>query len=177
MSQETKYQDWSLRLAVALPVLLIVFVAGAIYLPRFWAKPAQYDFVYTKQSTGNEAYSVSRENNSLVKEENPSGIAPEDLTKGNAVLVEPKLYRYHVATGESDRISFDEAATLRYQNRVQSQDGYEVTTGGYGGGLFFGSSSKPAIYLRSHGASTKITLTGIDTYNLYNFQFIGWVEK
>lgn len=177
MTRENKYQDWALRLAILLPVLLFVLVAGAVYLPRLWAKPAQYDFVYAKQSSGNAAYDVSVENGVLVKEENPDGIAPEDIAKHDVVLIEPKLYRYHVATGESERITFDTAATLRYQTGVVSKDGYEVKTGyGYSSGPF-GGSNEASIYLRSHGASTKIDLTGIDRGNLYNFQFVGWLEK
>ena len=177
MAQETKYQDWSLRLALALPALLIVFVAGAVYLPRLWAKPAQYDFVYTKEVDGNALYDVSVENGTLVKEENPGGIAPEDIAKGDAVLTEPKLYRYHVATGASERVSFDEAAALRYQNGLASKDGYEVkTSSGYGGGPFGGGNYEPAVYLRGHNASAKITLTGIDARDLYGFRFIGWIE-
>ncbi len=165
-----------MRLALGLPVLLIVFVAGAIFLPRLWAKPAQYDFVYSKNlSTPDVAYDVSVENGTLVKDMNPGGIDTPDGTPPSVAPQEPKLYVYHVATGESQRISFDDAAALHYQNGPTSRDGYEVRVGS-GGGPFSGSGES-AIYLRGHGVSTKLTLTGISQNDTYTFQFIGWVEK
>lgn len=174
MSQEKIYQDWSLRLAFALPVVLIIVVAGVVYLPRLWAKPAQYDFVYAKDisipAPGITCRTVWVENGSLVKQEgyNPNG--------KSTVGCENILYRYDVLTGQSRRISYNEASVLKYQAGFQSEDGYEVKVG-YGNGGPFGGSSEPAMYLSGQGTSKKLQLTGIDLNSAYNFQFIGWIEK
>jgi len=176
MPQEKTYQDWSLRLAFALPIVLIVVVAGVVYLPRLWAQPAQYDFVYTRDMSSEPPAPGMRcsrawvENGSLVKWEGYNSDGKNDTSCENI------LYRYDAATGQSRRISFDEASTLKYQASVRSEDGYEVKWV-FGNSGPFGGSSEPAMYLSGQGTSKKLQLTGIDPNSVYNFQFIGWIEK
>lgn len=176
MSQEKTYQDWSLRLAFSLPIVLIVVVAGLVYLPRLWAKPAQYDFVYARDISSELSVpemtcpTMWIENGSLVKQD---GYTPN----GESVTgCENIVYRYDVTTGQSRRISFVEASALKYQTGTRSKDGYEVRLS-YGNSGPFGGSSRPAIYLSGQGVSNQLQLTGIDPNNMYNFQFVGWIEK
>ncbi|MEI8103954.1 MAG: hypothetical protein WCG84_03600 [Candidatus Moraniibacteriota bacterium] len=175
MLQEKTYQDWSLRLAFALPVLLIVVVAGMVYLPRLWAKPAQYDFVYmrddvTTRAPGIACPTVWIENGSLVKSD---GYTPDRTSNAGCENI---LYRYDVATGATRRVSFDEASALKYQIGAQSKDGYEVRLS-YGNSGPFGGSSGPAVYLSGQGISKQLQLAGIDLSSMYNFHFLGWIEK
>ena len=183
MSQEKTYQDWSLRLAFSLPIVLIVVVAGLVYLPRLWAKPAQYDFVYARDISSELSVpemtcpTMWVENGSLVKQD---GYTPN----GESVTgCENIVYRYDVTTGQSRRISFVEASALKYQTGTRSKDGYEVRLSYGNSGPFGGSGG--AIYLSGQGVSKQLQLAGIDPNNMYNFQFnnmynfqfVGWIEK
>ncbi len=169
-------KNWSVWLAVALPVAMILFVAGSIYLPRLWAPKPAYGFVYVANDTTKgyviPSYAVRVVNGKLVKEETRRDDSVPETMK--AQYVEPHLYRYDVATGESRSIAFDEAAQLKLDDRIQSSDGFKVSqSGGYSGP--FGGSSVPALYLTGHLVSQKLELRGVN--NAYDFEFVGWINQ
>jgi hypothetical protein len=158
-------KDWPVWLAVAIPFAMVAFVAASIYLPRLWAPEPRYGFLYQVEEYGVSA-ALRVEDGVLVREE----AGREEGVK----QVEPRLYLYDAATGESRGISFGEAGKLRLDDRKASPDGFTVKAGGGYGGPF-GGSSGPSVYLAGHGVSKKLDLRGVDSP--YEFQFIGWVEK
>jgi hypothetical protein len=169
-------KNWSVWLAVALPVAMIVFVAGSIYLPRLWAPKPAYSFVYTANDMTKgyviPSYAVRVVNGQLVKEETQKDMLVTDAMKPQ--YVEPHLYRYDVITGESKSITFDEVAQLKLDDSKQSPDGFKVALGGGYGGPF-GGGSEPAVYMTGHSVSQKLDLRGVT--NAYDFSFVGWVTQ
>jgi hypothetical protein len=170
-------KDWSLWLAVALPVAMVVFVAASIYIPRFFAPKPQYGFVYVAHDTVNgytiPAYALHITNSQLVKEPTvKDSSVPADVKQPQ--YVEPHLYQYDSATGESKSITFEEAQALKLDDRQKSPDGFDVSQGGGYSGPFDGGSA-PALYMAGHFVSQKLSLRGVN--NVYDFEFVGWVVK
>lgn len=169
-------KNWSLWLAVALPVLMIVFVAISIYVPRLWAPKPQYNFVYVSHDTTTgyviPQYAVRVVDGKITKE-----VVALDETIPVTVkqqYVEPHLYVYDMKTGESRSLTFEEAETLKLDDRKQSPDAFFVKqTNGYGGP--FDSGSSPALYIAGHSVSQKLDLRGVT--NPYDFSFVGWVVQ
>lgn len=169
-------KDWSLWLAVALPLAMMLFVAGSIYLPRLWAPKPQYSFVYMANDTTKgyiiPEYAVSVVDGHVVKEFTKQDVAlPVDA---NQRYAEPHLYIYDATTGESAGITFDEAQKLKLDDRKKSPDGFEVSQGGGYGGPF-GGGSEPALYIAGHSVSQKLDLRGVN--NVYDFEFVGWITQ
>lgn len=167
-------KDWSLRLALALPFAMMLFVAASIYLPRLWAPEPKYGFVYSDNS-GYSEYILNVVNGKLVKESPVSDDGSEPFRDTKPQYVEPHLYRYDAATKESKSITMEEAQALKLDDRKESPDGFEAVYGGGYGGPFGGGSASPAVYLSGHSVSHKLDLRGID--GAYDFNFIGWVSE
>lgn len=169
-------KDWSLWLAVALPFVMILFVAASIYVPRLWAPQPQYGFLYRSSDTSGgytvASYDVQVKKGKLVKQEvDRSGYKDSD---SKTDFVEPQLYRYDAMTGESESLTFEEAEALTVDDRKKSPDDFEVSQGG-GGSFLFGGGSGSYLYLIGHSLSRKLDLRGIDSS--YDFEFIGWITK
>lgn len=170
-------KDWSLWLAVTLPFAMIVFVAGSIYLPRLWAPKPQYGFVYTVHDSTTDATSIYKTRvvgEKITKEEVVLDENDMDLRNMKPRFAEPHLYRYDAVTGESKNMTFEEAQTLKLDDRKKSPDGFEVSQGGGFSGPF-GGGSEPSLYITGHSTSQKLDLRGAD--NAYEFEFIGWIVE
>lgn len=191
-------------IAVALPVLILLFVVGSVLLPRLFFTP-KYDFIYTLESgcnyycNGWTPYSVKNDatNTSLfgtlqknplpeVVEPGPTGtVNPPAVAKG-ANPHYPPLYLYQAATNTFRKISFEEAQTLGKLIGDGSAPDGSVVSGGYRSrGLFgeiFGGgySNYQNLYLRNGTWSKEITVRNTATpdyyYDASNFRLISWVE-
>ncbi len=165
-------KDWSLRLAIALPIVMIFFVASSVYLPRLWAPEPQYGFIY---SNGGEYNSYGFQQAAVVKKgklevrDIPTGSGEEDRE-----FTELRLYMYDVKTGESREVDIEEASMWDIDDQKESPDGFEVKRGGGGGGLFGGYSGED-MYFSGHMTSKKLSLRGLK--NSYDFAFLGWIVK
>ena len=179
-------KNLSFWIALALPVIMILFVAGSVYLPRLWAPIPQYGFLYT----GGEGIDVSSAgyrylpqviDGRLVRQdtgcEKQLENQPRTAMGSELSCIDPILYHYDPVTRESRNITFEEAQGLRLDDRQQSADGFSVKQGGSGGGSLFGigSYSGANLYLTGHATSIRLELHGVQ--NAYEFRFIGWVEK
>ena len=164
-----------LYIALAIPVLMILVVAGFIYLPGLGKKP-QYNFLYMTGSNsyyyyGDREYSVT--NRHLTHNELPTSTQPSNYKP----VGEPHFYVYDTAKDTATEINFAQAQAYRLDSSNTSPDGYTVERGNYsGGGLFFGgiSGDYNSWFIKGHNRSRKLNLklTGPD---YYNFQFLGWV--
>ncbi len=172
-------KNWPVWLAIALPMVMIVFVAASVYLPRMWAPKPQYNFLYQSDERYGAAYEYSYtvyvRNGRLTRQGTNCGQDRDVQGKvGQVVCVEPRLYLYDVQTGESRAIELEEAQKLKLDDRTQSPDGFEVKTGGGYSGPF-GGSSEMAAYLSGHMMSQKLNLGGLN--EVYAFQFLGWTVQ
>jgi hypothetical protein len=161
-----------LILALCVPLVMIVLVAGAIYLPSIGKKP-NYNFLYVSNTDyyNSDRYFVA--DHKLVVEEkiyrDYEMIKSPQTSKGN-------LYLYNIQTNTAQDVSLEEAQKYILDASKTSPDGYEVTRGsGGGGGFLFGGgySDYNSYFIRGHNRALKLNLKTVGTYP--DMQFIGWV--
>ena len=166
----------TLVVGISIPILMILFVAGSIYLPGLFIQP-KFNFLYV---SGDDyyyynQYQYSVQNGKLVRSEIQQ---PEN--RNYQPPGEVKLYIYEVAKNESREISFEEAQNLNLDSNNISPDGFEVTYGICGDGFFpvffWSERDYSTRYLKGHNVSKKLNLqlNGGSYYN--NFRFIGWIK-
>lgn len=167
-----------LYIALAVPVLMILLVAGMIYLPGLTKSP-KYNFLYMSGSNsyyyGSREYSVN--DGYLVHNELPTSTNPSYYNYGKTS--QPKFYVYDVAKGVSEEVSFAEAQKYKMDSSNTSVDGYIIQQGNSGGGgfLFGGISGEyNSWFIKGHNRSRKLNLK-LNGPDYYNFQFLGWVTN
>ena len=161
-----------LILGISVPILMILFVAGSIYLPGLFIKP-KYNFIYVSGDDYYYGRQYSVINGQLVKNE----VKPPDYYRPRT---EPKLFIHDVSNNESREISFEEAQKLNLDSNIISKDGFEVIYGSRGDGIFpfffFSGRDYNSRYISGHNVSKKLNVQFNGSY--YNgFQFIAWINK
>ena len=165
----------SLWLGLAIPVLMIAFVAGSIYLPRLNAPKPTHDFLYTVSdnfSHPNQFVYTVRDD-TVVQEKIDY---PEDL-KG-PVQNAPRLFRYSVSENRAEELSLEEAQQLTADAGPLSPDGFEVTYGNQDTGIFpffvFAERDYNTLYITGHQTAQKLNISlPRDYYG--SFQFLAWI--
>lgn len=166
----------TLVLGISIPIVMILFVAGSIYLPGLFIKP-HFNFLYVSGDDyyyNQQQYSV--QNEKLIKSE----INQPEKQNYNPPQVESKLYLYDVTKNESKEISFKDAQNLNLNPNIKSPDDFEVVYGSRGDGFFpFFYESRTDYntqYLKGRNVSKKLNLqlNGSSYHN--NFHFLGWIK-
>lgn len=168
-------ENISLIIGLSIPVLMTLFVAGSIYLPRFFAEGPKYDFVY---STGGDYYKgVMIEGERIVEKEIPR---PEEFIKDQNVK-DLRLFIYDLKKGESKEITIEESEKLNLDFNTESPDGFEVVCGTEIRGffIFFFDTGRNCDerQLIGKNVSKELNIRLSDDYYYDNFDFIGWVIK
>lgn len=189
-----------LIVGVSLPLIIILIVAVLSIAPRIFFHP-KYDFIYTVDIScdqyysypcsygGNQWSSYTISDGKISKETDvskvPQSITPPDAKKEIPKIIYPKLYRYHVATGAFEEISFEDVQKLTLVNGT-APDGTIVINGAenYNEGVFgmmFGGyrSEQNSLYLKNGSASQRIVVQNGDQSGYYynnNFHLVGWVK-
>lgn len=168
----------TLVIGISIPILMILFVAGSIYLPGLFIQP-HTNFLYVSVDDSyyyyNNGSQYSVQNNKLVKNE----IKQPTNQYYNPPPLEVKLYVYDVEQNKATEISFTDAQNLNLDSNTKSPDGFEVVDGNNDGffPFFWGSGTDyETRYLKGHSVSKKLNLqlNGGSYYN--NFRFIGWIK-
>lgn len=170
----------TLLLGFSIPVLMILFVAGSVYLPGFFIKPhfnflyvSADDYYYYNYNNGRQ-YSVRDDR--LVKTE----IKPPKNVNYKPPRADAKLYLYDVAKDRSKEISFADAQRLNLDPNIKSPDGFEIVDGSRDHGCFPffppGGADYNARYLKGHDVSKKLNLQLNGSSDYYNFRFLGWIK-
>ena len=169
----------TLVLGISIPILMILFVAGSIYLPGLFIKP-HFNFLYASGDDSyyyyNNGYQYSVQDDKLIKNE----IKQPENQNYTPPRVEPKLYLYDITKNEAKEISFADAQNLNLDSNTKSPDDFEVVYGSRDEGFFpffWGAGTDyNSRYLKGHNVSKKINLqlNGGSYYN--NFRFIGWIK-
>lgn len=163
----------SLILGISIPILMIIFVAAAIYLPGFFIHP-QYNFLYSTSSDyyGTQQYAV--EYGKIVKKDVKRPDGQKNITG------ETKLFIYDVTSEHSREVPFEEAQSLELDPYNKSMDGFEVVHGSSGDSFFlFGHSSSGdycSRYLSGHNVSKKLDLQMSGGSYCDSFNLIGWIK-
>jgi len=172
-------QKLPIYIALAIPVLMIVLVAGFVYFPGLGKNPV-YDFVYVSGNSthyygyGNQEYTVN--NGKLTK--NP---LPPYLNEPKSVIPfasDSHFYLYDTEKETATEISFEQAEGHSLDSSTESPDGYTIRQGGSSGGFLFfdGPSDYMNRYLVGYNRKFKLNLkfTGSNYYD--DFQFLGWIK-
>jgi hypothetical protein len=165
----------TLVVGISIPILMILFVAGSIYLPGLFIQPkfnflymSGYDYYYFNQ------YQYFVQNGKLVRSE---------IQRSENQIYQPprevKLYVYDVAKNESKEISFEEAQNLNLDPSPISPDGFEIVYGSRSESFFpfffWSERDYNTLYLKGHNVSKKLNLQLSGSY-YNNFRFIGWIK-
>jgi hypothetical protein len=164
---------------ITIPILLILFVAGSIYLPGLFVKP-KYNFLYMTGPSYGQPYLVANgkleQNTATSSVIGPTAFPPNYAPTQNL----PRLFVYDVRKNQSESISFADAQKLSLDTNPQSSDGFSIVSGGNDGGSFlFGgapSDSYYTKYLTGHNISRKLNLPNQENYYA-NFTFLGWINN
>ncbi|MFI5157629.1 MAG: hypothetical protein ACHQF4_02120 [Sphingobacteriales bacterium] len=154
--------------ALAIPVIMIIAVALAVYLPRIWAKPG-YDFIYSTNSYYPEQFLVV---NGKLTEQNIPASSAQMPAPYPATLPQAQIYYHDTAANLDSSITIAEAQKFNLLENSISPDGYRIEHGQGGGLWFFGGSNYSDVYLLGHGLSQRLNFDGRSDFN-----FIGWVKK
>lgn len=169
----------TLVIGISIPILMILFVAGSIYLPGLFVKP-HFNFLYV---SGDDYYNnynnwqqYSVQNDRLVKNEIKQ---PKDANN-NPPRGESKLYLYDVTKNESKEIAFADTQGLNLDPNIKSPDDFEVVYGSRGEDFFpffwSGGIDYNARYLKGHNVSKKLNLQLNGNQYYYSFRFLGWIK-
>lgn len=161
-----------LFIALALPVIMVLFIAGAIYLPAFFSHPTT-DFIYT---TGYDycgtQYFVQYQK--IAKSENT---CPNYYPKPPQ---EYKLFLHKTKEDVSAQITFEQAEGYTINENSTSPEGYKIEYGSQSGGFFpffmYSGSDHNSIYLTNNGVSYKLNTVNTNGYS-GQFKFLGWIVK
>jgi len=189
---------WTLIIALALPVLLIIVMAFYLYLPAIFVKP-QTNFIYYSGSyTENEVSykvvnnrltvdypTIYNQNNAIRPIILPNSTIDKNTAQSSspdvfndATYSWPDIYLYNTLTNESQKITLAQAKIYNLSTDSTSPDGFTIDHGSSGGGFPFGYSSGNYYtqYLKKGGYSKKLNIN-YNQNNPYNFNFLGWVVK
>ena len=157
-----------LYVALAIPVIMIIVIAIAIYAPGIGKGP-KINFLY---SSG-YGYLVSLGHVTKVT----SPIAYPPVTQP----LPQQLYLYNVTTNQSQEISLADAEKLSIDPSAQSADGYSIEQGNSGGSFPFGgyNGDYNTWYIKGYNRAIKLNLklNASNPYNYNQFQFVGWINN
>jgi hypothetical protein len=168
-------KNLTLYIAIALPLLFVIIVAIAIYIPTNFTNP-QYKLVYTDDTYGIYKNNYVVESGKIVTKNNLELIkySPEDLKYYSDSA---KLYLYDFETNSSTEITLAEAQQYAAFRGPSSPDGYSVERNYSNAGIFeiFGSydNRNQFFIVNSDGVREKIIGLQSDYYEL---NIVGWVK-
>ena len=165
-----KKNNLSLIFGISIPILMIVFVALSIYLPRFFAEDPQYDFLYyvtedNYNSEANESYYTVRKGLINFVDNN----SQENFEERSII------FRHDVSENNSYEISYEEASYIELEARDESPDGYELVNS-YGGDILYIDISYDELFLKGHNISTEMKIFNSNIH-FNQFNFLGWIHE
>jgi len=165
--QSSEKRDWSLWLGLAIPVLMMLFIALSIYVPRLFddTPPPTTNFLYTSNYSAYGQYSMLE--NELTWNENKDSHKSGD---------QPKLFLYDVIKKQSKELTLQEAKALALDSKSMSPDGYKLERSYRNGFFLFDWRSDRHMYLINGKTTHKID--NLETnLNYYSFKFLAWVVE
>jgi uncharacterized protein YxeA len=187
MNNYNMKKNLPLIIGLAIPILMVAFIALSIYIPNSLAHPT-YNFLYVVRNPNQyeQAQYIVEDSKVILKPYEYRSYSSS--TKGDVIKVSTtttdKLYIYDVTKGTSKMISFNEAKNLSLDSDYESPEGYALVRPTRDYSLFdlFGtdrSENYGMWYLKKGSISKKIKLEG--TGNVYYYdnsaQFLAWIQK
>ena len=167
-SEKSPQKNWSLILGLAIPILMTLFIAASIYLPKVFDKTpsATVDFIYsTKRYYPHKLEVINGKLEWEILENKNNSSYSKQI---------PKIYLHNVTTNSSKELSLEDAQKLFLDNRRRAPDEYAVELNRHRGFFLFNGHSSRTHHLVNGHASQKLNLEYFNDY-YYNFKFLGWV--
>ena len=182
-----KKQNSTLIIGIAIPILMILFVAASIYLPGLFAKAPKYNFLYSDMSNGpcyNDLQRYLISGGKIIQTPAPikEPVPVDGRTYPKQIACRETIFFHDIAANKSTELSFDEAQNFTIYPSQKSPDGFDIVPGNRGGGFLFfdGGSDYSTRYITGHGFSKKLDLQTQGnnySYYSYSFRFLGWIIK
>lgn len=170
-------KNFSLIIALIIPILMILFLVAIVYIPRIYNHP-QYNFLFVSGGNYNEEYII--QNGKLVARFNPSvpidKLSYPEENINNEFLA--RLFVYDIKQNKAAEVTLEQAKAFNFYSDFESPDGYKIINGSSYNFIFGGASSDPfALYISGNGLSKKLNIP-IQTSNRYdvNLRFVGWIN-
>lgn len=182
-------KNFTILLAFALPIVLIVIVALSAYLPSLFIS-TNYNFVYISCTEGVDRYlyrcDYLQERYSIVDDKlvvnliDPEQDSDENKVSDNKENYTARIFLHDNESNESREITLKEAQTLTLSSLLTSPDGITISSNYDRGSDFFfifNGSSSYGYYLTKGKSKSKLNLInhGDRYYYQNNFKFIGWI--
>ncbi len=188
-----KKENITLLVALAIPVLMVIFIVAAIFIPRQFIKPA-YSFIYALGPYPSYAEDIGPSPNSAVKERicdvHYFSVEGETLTEKTTReerfdctyregFEVPKFYIYDNESGQSRELNREELKSLKLDSNLKSADGFRVehyySNENISTALFGGTTSdRDSVYMKGEVVSKKLDIQW-DGRQVFNF--VAWVKK
>ncbi len=190
-------KNLSLIIGLSLPVFMILFVAGSIFLPLLFAQKPPADFLYSLGPTVVERPDPDRSDayRQITYDIRNGKLSLEERTFSDDTIRtfrpyppagarEPRFFIHDVRENRSQEIPFEVATNLSLNADRRSPDGFEVVRGARDGGfvvlpfVFFGEDSRyDEQYLAGRGARHRLNLQRTSEHGSFEFRFWGWVNQ
>lgn len=167
-----KKENIPLVIGLSIPVVMIIFIAIAVYLPTMFVHvdPPQYNFLYMINN-GTDGYHYDVVKNKLTRKEIKT---KNSYYNPNNYGV--KFFTFDFKTRRNLELSFEEAEQLNLNSNAESLDGFRIEYGRRSRGFFpfYSGYNYNERYLVKEGYSEKLKLYQTER-NYYNFRFLGWI--
>ncbi len=162
-----------LILLFAVPVVIAIFAAAVVYIPRAMAKP-KYDFIYSicEDYRCKDDYSVDAAG--LITRNYPNSYDLNDLGYYNRSA----SLRYYDTSKDSTRsLTLEEAQRYRLDTASKSSDGYSLSKDNTSSGFLFWGDYNEGWYLKNGAKKKKLELSNGGSNYPGDIKFLGWINK
>ena len=167
-------KNLSLIIGLAIPVVMVLFIAIAINGPRWFnsVDPPVYDFVYmTGQHAQSQAF-VVEDGRVVAKELSTNDTPPKPADN-------VRFFVHDIDRNSSREIDLESARQIALDGSLTSPDGFTISPGRRGGWFIFGYGrdyNRRYIIKETFSQRLDLMFDG-NRYDYYwNFRFLGWVS-
>ncbi|MDJ0654718.1 MAG: hypothetical protein QNJ40_11215 [Xanthomonadales bacterium] len=170
---DQKHQKISLIIGLGIPVLMVVFIAAAIHLPRWLSTPIDpaFDFLYSVGWPQEFSYRV--EQGRLLRVDSKP---PAHGGRGDGA----RLYLHDVSANRSRELTWDQASRLLLDSAPASPDGFRVESGRKPGWFFFDyrhDYNRRFLVRNHHSIEQSLEFSASGPYYGSSFRLLGWVVE
>lgn len=167
-------------LLLAIPILVSLIIAAAVFIPRLSAHPNQ-DFIYAycpSYSCEGSSYEVNANGHVVDAKLNNTDVHNLHTDSYDTTPTDQMLYYFDTDQGSFRSLTVKEADAYNLDKSSRSADGYSLHHGTDSNGFFTNTGSGNNWYLQNGYKHRPVTLS-VDQNYAYesNITFLGWVRR
>ena len=168
-----KKENITLIIGLSIPVVMVLFIAGAIYLPSLFinVEPPKFSFIYMTNN-GRDGYTYQVKENKLSREK-----IKQKKNYYNSNQQPVRFFIHNIKTHKNKELSFEEASLVSINSNFESPDGFKIENGrrSYGFFPFYSRGNYYTRYITKEGYAEKLKLHTNRRNYYYSFRFLGWL--